>query len=167
MWRDAFAALPVRDLPYPAHLFKCTHAGRFDQMLVRVRAANEPTEVSIAEVTRQFIGTLTARDVATCSFHGANWKAIANASAHIIDVVGVADSMQYRQAASAMKIAKRDRRWLDSLFHDPIVIDGGEYTNGQHRGCALRFSGAERAAVVVDHELLGEEPDDWTYIGDG
>ena len=39
--------------------------------------------------------------------------------------------------------------------------------NGQHRGCALRFSGVERAVIHVSDELLGKECIDWTYEGDG
>jgi hypothetical protein len=60
-----------------------------------------------------------------------------------------------------------DLRWLLSLFDNPINIEGGSYANGQHRGCALRFSGAERAAVVTGSEVLGHVCTDWTYLGDG
>jgi hypothetical protein len=56
--------------------------------------------------------------------------------------------------------------WLESLFRDPVFIGGGSYTNGQHRGCALRFSGAERAAVVVGYEFLDEFSTDWQYEGE-
>jgi hypothetical protein len=46
----------------------------------------------------------------------------------------------------------KDRWWLVSLFADPIVLSEkrDHNVNRQHRGCGLRFSGAERAAVVVD-----------------
>ena len=64
-------------------------------------------------------------------------------------------------------MAKIERGWLCSLFDDPVFIGGGSYTNGQHRGCALRFSGAERAAINTRDESLGMVCDDWVYGGDG
>jgi hypothetical protein len=51
---------------------------------------------------------------------------------------------------------------------DSIRIRNKRYSNGQHRACALRFSGANRAVIEVDIELLGEETEaGWTYVGGG
>lgn len=66
--------------------------------------------------------------------------------------IGKADREKYLQEVERSGLRKRDRRWLDSLFRDPVSIGDGSFTNGQHRGCALRFSGARKAAVVTDHE---------------
>jgi hypothetical protein len=88
---------------------------------------------------RLVLDTLTPTDCARCRYHDADWRAI----------------------------AEDDRGWLESLFFDPIDVAGGSYTNGQHRGCALRFSGAARAAVVTGDEFVETVYDDSTYEGGG
>ncbi len=53
------------------------------------------------------------------------------------------------------------------MSSNPIDLSGNRkaYVNGQHRGCALRFSGAEKAAVRVDIETVIDDNADWTYLG--
>ena len=61
-----------------------------------------------------------------------------------------------------------DLRWLVSLFEQPVIVTGGGYTDGQHRGCALRLSGAPRAVVVTGSEDVPlPRLNDWQYEGDG
>jgi hypothetical protein len=84
-----------------------------------------------------------------------------------VDALGRTDREDYVTAARQVRLRRKDRSWLWSLFADPVIIGGGSYTNGQHRGCALRFSGAERAAVVTGTESIGEQNVDWTYLGGG
>jgi hypothetical protein len=49
-------------------------------------------------------------------------------------------------------------RWCRSLFVDPIVCrpKGRRVTNGQHRACALRASGAALCVVDVGDRYVGE-----------
>jgi len=91
------------------------------------------------------------------------------ASVRIISEIYGQNPESYLNAAAATKLAAREKRWLISLFRDPIVLGDtrGVSVNGQHRGCALRFSGAARAAVVVDSEIVVDEYAYWTYLGDG
>ena len=58
---------------------------------------------------------------------------------------------------------------LVSLLGDPISLgdDRQGYTNGQHRSCAVRFSGARSVAVEVDIETTVHDDADWTYLGEG
>lgn len=161
--RPIFKAVPVTSLP-PFHgAYQCAHHARFESML-----AGDSFEQALA-AGRRFMASLTAADRAKCRYHQGDWKAIANASVDIVAKVDGRNPDAYPAAAQAVRLPTRDTRWLLSLFRDPIVLNDGRksYNNGQHRGCALRFSGAPRAAVVVDFETIVDDFPDWTYLGDG
>jgi hypothetical protein len=85
----------------------------------------------------------------------------------IITELGHAEGGEYVDAVDRIDGRADDQWWLRSLFHDPIDIAGGEFTNGQHRACALRFSGASHAAMVVGDDYRGDEEHIWIYQGDG
>ncbi|MDQ6884217.1 MAG: hypothetical protein M3077_08295 [Candidatus Dormibacteraeota bacterium] len=164
--RPIFEAVPVTGLP-PFHAaYQCAHRARFESMISGSK--RRTIEESLA-AGRCFIASLTAADRKACGYHQGNWAAVADASAAIVASVDGRDPAAYLAAAEAVRLPNRDKIWLLSLFYDPIVLstDGEGYTNGQHRGCALRFSGAERAAVVVDFEAIVDDFADWTYLGDG
>ena len=110
---------------------------------------------------------LTAADRTSCRYHNAEWRAIADESVRILEQLGHCDTERYIEAARRSSLGDIDRRCLVSLFGDPIRVGGGAYSNGQHRGCALRFSGAGRAAIHVNDERLADVCDDWTYLGGG
>jgi len=118
-------------------------------------------------VGQEFLAAITPDDIAACHYHRANWQAIAKESVRIIAALEHQDAWAYRDAAQRSHLPGSDRWWLVSLFDDPIKIGGGSYSDGQHRGCALRFSGAAQAAVVVRSELIGRRNTDWHYDGDG
>lgn len=165
--RRVFEAVPVSELPPPHHPSNCKHLARFHQLGAQKPLRWAPSFDANLETGKAFLATLTPPDLRACRYHVADWKAIAEESVRIISELGRCEDEEYITAASQSLIEDDDRGWLLSLFRDPIFIGGGSYTNGQHRGCALRFSGAERAAVVTDREILGEECTDWTYLGDG
>jgi hypothetical protein len=167
--RSIFEAVPVLTLPPPHNPSRCRHSDRFGRTCHRQSAslAQRSEVVQDLESGAAFLASLSPRDLDACPFHDAHWKEIAEESARIVQALGRGDTEIYVEAAHQAPLPSRDRKWLVSLFTDPIVIDGGFYTNGQHRGCALRFSGASRAAVVTGEEMLGEERVDWKYQGDG
>jgi hypothetical protein len=134
-----------------------------------LRDAADYTDDEALLAGERFIASLTPRDRAICKYHQGNWAAIANASTDIVARIDGRKPGAYLGAADALRLPNRDKMWLLSLFWDPIVLsqDRTEYTNGQHRGCALRFSGADRAAVIVDFETIIDDHADWTYLGDG
>src|SRR5216683_117432 len=162
--RDVFEAIPVTELPPPHGPYQCQHIDRFEKMLGR----SESHAKSLV-AGRTFIDSLTPDDRQGCRYHRPNWKRIADASAQIVDQNPGAEGDEYNAAAEDWRMPAKDRRWLVSLFTDPIVLSEkrDHYVNGQHRGCGLRFSGAERAAVVVDTVTIKHEDADWTYLGDG
>ena len=165
--RPVFEPVPVSDLPPPHNPSRCQHIDRFRHIAERTQGSADSSSEAELEAGRAFLGTLTPDDLRACSFHDGDWKAIADESVRIIDVLGRRDPEDYAYAARRSHLRDRDRDWLVSLFAAPIFIGGGSYTNGQHRGCALRFSGGERAAVVTGDESLGEVCTDWEYEGGG
>ncbi len=167
-FRDVFAAYPVRNLPPPHGPFKCAHTDRYDTILDSLEDHGGDYMDRNLQAGSILLQSLTSSDLATCStYHRANWHAIADESVAIITELGIRDDKGDYQKATKRRLRGKERDWLFSLFWDPIVISDRSYTDGQHRGCALRFSGAQRAAVVVDTEETGEFEYPWTYLGDG
>jgi hypothetical protein len=165
-WRRVFEAVPVSSLPPPHDPSSCEHHNRFAEMTEQAsRRSSAPSDD--VQAGKRFLDSLTPSDLRACRYHEGNWKAIADDSVQIINALGRRDGADYVAEANRSHLAERDRKWLASLFSDPVRISDGSYSSGQHRGCALRFSGAERAAVVTGYEPLGEECIDWTYEGDG
>ncbi|MHB8190671.1 MAG: hypothetical protein ACYDHP_09695 [Ferrimicrobium sp.] len=166
--RPIFEAMLVAKLPPPHGPSRCKYKDRFDQIANNIGAEADGSSHDDLEAGRRFLATLTPEDRASCQYHRANWKAIADESVRILEQLGRCDQENYKARAELSDLDDEDRRWLVSLFDDPIRADEDEYSNGQHRGCALRFSGASRAAIHVDYELLSHEIEPgWTYVGGG
>jgi hypothetical protein len=166
-WRKIFVPMPVTELPSPHNPSGCAHAQRFDRLAAAVRSEEWAGEDRDSEAGRRFLASLTAADRTSCRYHNPDWKAIADESVRILEQLGHCDTERYTQAARRSSLGDIDRGWLVSLFRDPIRVGGGGYSGGQHRGCALRFSGAQRAAIHVDEKRLADVCDDWTYLGGG
>lgn len=169
IYRDIFEAMDAKDLPSFHNAFSCTHSRRFKRMIEDAKGLdNQPlTFEGWLRVGREFTESLTKEDMDSCYYHQADWKAIADESVRIITESGQQDASVYKRAARQSQLQGRDRRWLESLFDDPIKVYERAYHDGQHRGCALRFSGADRAAVVVGSEQVDRRCVDWHYWGDG
>jgi hypothetical protein len=150
--RQVFEAIPVTDLPLPHNPYQCKYHDRF-KVVTR--------DYRWAEGAREFVASLTIDEVKGCQYHQANWAAIADESVRVVEVVGpLRPAVYYIHEARRSSLGGGDPsrggdlRWLLSLFETPVIIDGGGYTDGQQRGCALRFSGAKRAVVVTRYETL-------------
>lgn len=165
--QPVFEALEVSALPPPHGLYKCPLYDQFRREELDAEDSDSETHEESIEVGGKFVTSLSVDRVRSCPWHRAEWKAIADESVQIIQSLGRRDPEAYEAVATTKLLPKIEMRWLASLFRDPIDIRGGGYTNGQHRACALRFSGAERAAIMVDEESLGEISADWVYLGDG
>lgn|GEM_PF-3636022 len=163
--RNVYSAVEVKGLPPPHNPSRCRYEPRFEQIQ---RELDGQGVVDELEAGRRFWETLSPEQCKRCPYHKADWASIADESVRVIGELGphkVDDN--YLVEAEKSRLPGRDKEWLLSLFYDPVIVDGGSYTNGQHRGCALRFSGAARAAVVTDLESLGSASADWVYLGDG
>jgi hypothetical protein len=78
-----------------------------------------------------------------------------------VGTLGETDRDGYLKEVEQSDLRDKNRHWLEPLVDDPIVVIGERCTNGQHRACPLRFSGATLAVLVSNTEELGEEADDW------
>jgi hypothetical protein len=166
-YRSVFDAFPVDELPPPHNPSSCQHHERFKAILRELPKADGAMDRSL-EAGQLFLESLSSEDIDNCRYHQANWRAIADESVRILQRSGDrAATDDYIDSAGRSKLSQKEGEWLVSLFADPIFIGGGSYTNGQHRGCALRFSGAEKAAIHVDDEFIGDICVDWTYGGGG
>lgn len=171
VWQEefqrVFEALPVQELPPPHNPSECAQRERFERILAEMPANDGPMQRDL-EAGKAFLASLTPGDLARCRYHRADWRAVAEESVHILEACGDrAETGEYLDAASRSSLPKTEKGWLSSLFADAVFIGGGSYTNGQHRGCALRFSGADRAAIHTHDESLGMRCVDWVYKGGG
>jgi hypothetical protein len=156
-----FSAIPVTGLPAPHLPRRCALFGHFESM-----AAEAGVEVS-QEVGARFIASLAPDDRASCRYHVDDWRSVAEESVRILEAAASGSREEMSDRARRAELGEAERRWLVSLFDSPVDIRGGGYTDGQHRGCALRFSGAEAAAVVTGIRTRKVEPMVWVYSGDG
>jgi len=167
VWRPTFKAVPVSELPPPHLPARCEHATRFHEIEASLVGEYGSPADRKREVGRRFVASLSEEDRRLCYYHQDDWRSIAEEGVRILEQLGPADVAEYLAAVIASSLPETERCWLHDLFADPIFISGDEYTDGQHRSCALRFSGAERGVVEVGREHVGQVCDDWTYEGGG
>ncbi len=161
-----YQAIPVGALPPPHAPWKCALAARFEAMKADLGDAHVSNE-DLAVIGEQFVASLTPDDRATCPYHQADWRLIADESVRILEHSASTDREDLANLARSSPLPPADLRWLVSLFQDPVVAHDHSYGNGQHRGCAIRFSGATHAAVVRGFRTRQVDPGVWVYRGDG
>lgn len=153
---DDLAVVAVADLPWAHRPARCAHAGRFEQ----IEALYPPDSgARTAAIGAHWFFTLTDVDLASCSYHRADWSRIADVAVAVYRAL--TPGAQPATALTAVGEAIGDpceRAWCESLFSDPIVWYPGapNVVNGQHRTCALRASGAGLCVVDVEGRHIGE-----------
>ncbi|MHB2029257.1 MAG: hypothetical protein ACYCPT_10625 [Acidimicrobiales bacterium] len=160
-----FEAVPVGMLPPPHDLFKCAHKDRFGRFVNASPGVKRDEQFRI-QIGDQFFSSLTEEDLSVCIYHAADWKAIAKESVRIIEDEPI-DESPYLSKVRSWAMNPTDRKWLESLFMEPISLSSDQLDNGQHRSCALRFSGADTVAVATNVEKVSCGCQDWIYEGDG
>ena len=157
-----FEAVNVTELPPFHNPSQCKHYARFNSMYEDAKRCGSLWDhYDEQEVGRRFLETLSAADRAACYYHQADWVAIADESVRIIYELGRQDEAVYARAAENSYLENENRQWLVSLFDRPLKVEGGSYGDGQHRGCALRFSGAAKVAAVVRNEWVEKLRRSW------
>jgi hypothetical protein len=101
------------------------------------------TETDAVALGNRFVASLTDADREACPFHAADWRSIADESVRILEGSSSRTREALAAAAAESGLPPAERRWLESLFRVPVVVHEHSYGDGQHRGCALRFSGAQ------------------------
>lgn len=166
-FRQIFEAIPSARLPPPHNPAQCAHGARMLAIAEDSSGDKGWSERTQRRAGRAFLQTLTPADMAACRYHAADWKAIVEQAIDIIATLGRQDEDAHVQAAMKAALPEVERAWLVSLFRDPVRIHPRGFTNGQHRACAMRFSGADKAIVVRRDQRLGTVCTDWTYEGGG
>jgi hypothetical protein len=141
--------VPVALLPWPHNPFRCAHHARFDQ----IKDFYPPACWTSGAAGAHFFLTLTDQDFRACSYHEPDWRRVAEVSVEVFEALPVEAELDTAlDEASGRFDSKLEREALNSLFADPIVWLGEEdsITNGQHRACALKASGAPLCVVDTD-----------------
>lgn len=156
--------IAVADLPWPHNPSCCKWSERFEQVEAVYPSSGHPDPA----VGAHWFLTLTDDDLAACRYHQADWHRIAEVSVEVFR--SLANDATLEDALAAVEAELGDspeRRWCSSLFLHPIVCRPKDrnVTNGQHRACALRASGAPVCVVDVGDEYVGEPrpADPWRY----
>jgi hypothetical protein len=138
-----FKVIPVATLPLPRNLFRCMHADRFMSLL-------EAHEHDPQAAASEFFAVTSHGEMAECKYHDANWKVVCDLAVEIIEFLGSTPSDDDLEAAVDGADLPGPEAWaLHSLLGaDGLSVSQTGYGNGQHRGCAVRFSGATRVVVV-------------------
>jgi hypothetical protein len=139
--REQFRVVRVSSLPFAHNPFKCDHRQLFD----------ESAEDATAE-GRRFFQSLSAAQFAACAYHQTtDWRTLASASVRLFRGFADRPVCELLRAVEGLPSSEWDREALYGLFVDPIVWGRGNesVTNGQHRICAIRASGARLCAI--DH----------------
>jgi hypothetical protein len=135
------AIVAVADIPWPHNPAGCSQHARFDE----IRALYPESAYPPTAAGAHWFLSLDDADFATCDYHQANWRRIAEVSVDVLRELepdaGLDDALE---ATNARLDDATEARWCVSLFADPLVWYPGQgsVVNGQHRACALRASGA-------------------------
>ena len=135
--------LAVDQLPAPHGPFRCDFGDKFDEQAEDAQPGRGGAQYLA------YLDEMGATGRESCHYHQSDWRAIAEAAQELLAQHGSRpDTDVIGAAADALPLSTKDKRWLYSLFADPIVVGSdGTFINGQHRGCALRFSGWPVAVV--------------------
>lgn len=166
IYEPVYQTIAVEDLPPPHLPFRCAFAGRFQEMKDEL-GDRDLTETEVIALGHHFLASLTDEDREACRFHAADWRSIAEESVRLVERSSARTPETLAAAAAGCGLQPAEQRWLESLFRAPVVVREHSYGDGQHRGCALRFSGASHAVVVTDFVSRRGEPGVWIYTGDG
>ncbi|MEU0563165.1 hypothetical protein [Dactylosporangium sp. NPDC006015] len=160
-----FVVVPVSDLPPPRNPFQCVHHERFWTFMREHRYDHD--REAPREVREHFYTTLTPNDYAACRYHTADWRRIVDEAVRIVDNLGDQPDEGTIEREINGKSRPEGEKWgLWSLLgSEGLTWSGDDFTNGQHRGCAIRASGAARIVKVVAGPPTGP-PNTWRITDD-
>lgn len=135
----------VDDLPWPFKPFRCVHYPRVRWLL----DAENPDTATAATRCSEMLTRLTPEEVAACPYHSADWGLAAEVSVSL-HREGLRPGTGVFEEAALAGGAKEDELWaIRSFWTEPISWQRGQpsVTNGQHRICGLKLSGATLALI--------------------
>jgi hypothetical protein len=160
---DAYALVPLTDLPFGHSMHSCAHEGYFDAQHNRIvrrakvlRFVGKPRDESAerTEAGRRLTCAVSIGELDPCFQHATpiDWGKINRAAEHIRTTVRPwtrATVQAASQQATGLSDAELTR--LENLFIDPIRWTPGspEVVGGQHRLCGYRVAGQTHAFVAI------------------
>ncbi len=141
-----FLVIDSQELPLPHNPARCEF---YDRALWGGRGSLADQRTKWLEV----IGPRWSR----CSYHAADWRRVAMAACWVLEQqlranvdLWSAEPTAYLARAPGGALPDDEAAFAESLFLDPITWVPGEdaVEDGQHRGCALRLSGAKAVPVL-------------------
>ena len=135
--------LAVHQLPAPHWPYQCHFVDQFDEQAEDAQPGRGGAQYLA------YLDEMGATGRESCHYHRSDWWAVAEAAQDLLAQHGPRPDMDViAPAVDALPLSTTDKRWLYSIFADPIVVGSdGTFINGQHRGCALRFSGWPVAVI--------------------
>jgi hypothetical protein len=153
---DELVVIAVADLPFPHNPSECHWKERFEQLRELYPAEDRERQV----VGAHWSTTLDPEDLAACPYHDPDWRRIADAGVEILRGLGAEATIDdVIEAVVATLGDTPEAGWCRSLFTRPIVChrEPPGLSDGQHRSCAVRMSGAG-LCVVAGKGWHGTDP---------
>lgn len=135
----------VDDLPWLYKPFRCGHYSRVEWLL----DAEEPGDAQAASYCGEMLGRLRSEEVAECPFHTVDWRLVAGLAVSLHRVGLNPGSDPFHASALEGGAGEDELSAVRSFWIEPISWQRGQasVSNGQHRCCALKLSGATRALI--------------------
>jgi hypothetical protein len=132
--------VPLAALPWPHNQARCPLADLVEQEV----GAHPDSKAAHAAA---FTSDAGARAQQTCPYHRPDWPKLVRILEESIDLAS--DDPHVEQHPDYGDLSDEEREWLYTLIVEPLIWDDNDshLTNGQHRLCALRGAGIERAPV--------------------
>jgi len=156
--RESYRLVSPTELPYAHNPYRCAHRARYVDLL-RAECGLAPDGPWPSDATRSneraagrsFDASLSCDDRAACPYHRGDWQLAASAAITALGEAEDWDPWGLRDCFEQLALDEATARWAESLLTHPIRwAEGAEYlTNGQHRACALRHSGAPAVPVLT------------------
>jgi hypothetical protein len=137
--------VPVDALPWPWNPSRCAWYPRFVESL----GGRNLDERGRGDVFRKVVRDLAPSEIRMCWYHATNWNLAAQLAVALYRDQKKPSDPGFAPYATRNGAGADEIEAVYSFWDDPIIwADGAEtVTNGQHRTCALKVSGAEIALV--------------------
>lgn len=148
--------VPVADLPWAHHPFRCPYSADFDAAVpgpVTPHGRATPEWVpEFSQAARHpyiaaFARSLTEEQLRRCAYHRPNWRWAAAAAVAGFERGIVPEPGEVAREARAAGETSETAEALYSFWLEPIFLNGPLLGNGQHRMCALKLTGVPRCLI--------------------
>jgi hypothetical protein len=150
--------VPVADLPWAHHPFRCPYSREFNAAVPRSRVPHghgapewvpEFSEAARHIYIAAFARSLTEEQVRGCAYHRPNWLWAAAAAVACFERGIRPEPEEVVREARAAGETDETAEACCSFWVEPIFLNGPVLGNGQHRMCALKLAGVPRCLIEL------------------